>query len=72
MHYFPVALSMMASFLSAIFVLGTPAEIYTFGTVYFYLAISYYTGLPIAAYFYLPVYHKLKLTSAYEVSNLWF
>ena len=70
MHYFPVALSMQASFLSAIFILGTPSEIYVYGTVYVYLAISYFTGIPIAAYFYLPIFHRLKLTSAYEVSNL--
>ena len=68
MHFFPVGLSMMASFLSAIFILGTPSEIYLYGTAYLYIGVSYFTGLPLASYFYLPIFHKLKLTSAYEVS----
>lgn len=67
MHYIPVALSMQASFLSAIFILSTPTEIYYFGTMYTYMAVSYFIGIPIAAYMYLPTFHKLKLTSAYEV-----
>jgi solute carrier family 5 (sodium-coupled monocarboxylate transporter), member 8/12 len=72
MHYIPVALSMQASFLSAIFIISTPTEIYNFGTLYAYMAISYWIGLPIAAYMYLPTYRKLKLTSAYEVSSIYF
>ena len=67
MHYIPVALSMQASFLSAIFILSTPTEIYNFGTMYSYMAVSYVIGIPIAAYMYLPTFHKLHLTSAYEV-----
>jgi len=70
MHYIPVALSMQASFLSAIFILTTPTEIYNFGTMYSYLALSYFTALPLAAHLYLPTFHKLHLTSAYEVRGV--
>jgi Na+/proline symporter len=67
MHYIPVALSIQASFLSAISILTTPTEIYNFGTMYSYLAVSYFVGIPIAAHMYLPTFHRLRLTSAYEV-----
>lgn len=67
MHFVPVALSIQASFLSSISILTTPTEIYNFGTMYSYLAISYFIGIPIAAHMYLPTFHRLKLTSAYEV-----
>ena len=69
MHWYPVALSMQASFLSAIFILGTPSELYLYGIPYVYLMISYFTGIQIASYMYLPIFHKLKLTSAYEVCS---
>lgn len=69
MHFMPVALSMMAAFLSAIFVLGTPGEMYAYGTMYSYLGVAYFIGYPIAAHFYLPIFHQLKLTNAYEVSG---
>jgi Na+/proline symporter len=56
MHYIPVALSMQASFLSAIFILSTPTEIYNFGTMYCYLALSYFTSMPISAHMVLPTF----------------
>ncbi len=67
MHFLPVSLSMMASFMSAIYVISIPAEMYIYGTTYAYLSIAYFTGFPIAAHFYLPIFYKMKLTSAYAV-----
>ncbi len=67
MHFLPVSLSMMASFMSAIYVISIPAEMYIYGTAYAYLAIAYFTGFPIAAHFYLPIFYKMKITSAYVV-----
>ena len=37
----PVALSCTASFMSAITILGTPVEIYTFGTMFYYCGLTY-------------------------------
>ena len=68
MHIFPVTLSILASFMSAVSVLGTPAEVYQFGTQYFMLCLSYFISFPVAAHIYLPIFHNLQLTSAHEVS----
>ena len=70
MGVLPVALSMLASFMSAITVLGTPSEIYVFGTQYWMVWIGYVIMIPLAAHFFLPVFYNLKLTSVFEVSAL--
>ncbi|XP_067131948.1 sodium-coupled monocarboxylate transporter 1-like [Centruroides vittatus] len=66
MSVFPVSMSVLASFMSAITLLGTPAEMYTYGTQYFMIIISYALLIPAASYFYLPIFYKLELTSVYE------
>ena len=68
-HWGPVTLSLMASFTSAIFVFGFPAEVYLYGVPFLYFGIGYIMSYVITAFFYLPVYHRLGLTSAYEVRN---
>ena len=62
---------MLASFMSAIMILGTPAEIYTFGLEYDCIGIAYMVLMPIAAYVYIPVFYNLHLTSAFEVHAYW-
>ncbi|ESO00062.1 hypothetical protein HELRODRAFT_83724 [Helobdella robusta] len=66
MHWSVVALSMQASFLSAIFIVSIPIEVYAWGTMYSYLVLAYFVALPFAGHFILPVYYKLNVTSAYE------
>ncbi|KAK8766976.1 hypothetical protein V5799_006244 [Amblyomma americanum] len=67
---FPVALSILASFMSAITLLGTASEMYVAGTQYVVMCVSYCFVIPAAAYFYMPVFHHLQLTSAYEANVL--
>ena len=60
------------SFITAIELLGNPAEMYVHGTQFWMSCVAFIIVIPITSYFYLPVYRKLNLTSAYEVSNnLW-
>ncbi|ESO05335.1 hypothetical protein HELRODRAFT_77866 [Helobdella robusta] len=66
MGILPVALSLLASFMSAITLLGTPSEIVVFGTQYMMLAFAYCLVIPIAAHVFVPVFYKLNLTSVYE------
>lgn len=72
MSVFPVAMSILASFISAITLLGTPAEMYNYGTQYVVIILSFFLVIPAAAYLYLPIFFELQLTSAYEYLELRF
>jgi len=67
MSVLPVALSLLASFMSAITLLGTPAEIVLYGTQYWMIWISYCFVVPLSAYVFIPVFYRLELTSVFEV-----
>uniref|UniRef100_A0A8C5QTG0 Sodium-dependent multivitamin transporter n=1 Tax=Leptobrachium leishanense TaxID=445787 RepID=A0A8C5QTG0_9ANUR len=67
MGFFPVALSLLATFQSAVAILGVPSEIFRFGTEYWFLGCSYIIGLLIPAHIFIPIFYRLRLTSTYEV-----
>ncbi|NXH20035.1 SC5A8 protein, partial [Bucco capensis] len=68
----PVALSLTASFMSAVTVLGTPAEVYTYGAMFCIFAITYALVVLSSAEIFLPVFYKLGITSTYEYLELRF
>ena len=70
MSCLPVSLSLLATFQSAVAILGAPSEVYTFGTQYWFLGCSYFLGLLIPAHVFIPVFYRLRLSSAYEVSMI--
>jgi len=41
---------------------------YLFGTMYVLIGLSYFITQPFAAHVYVPFFHNLKITSAYEVN----
>lgn len=51
-------------------ILGTPAEIYNFGTQYWITIISILFSGIVVATVYLPVFTTLQLNSVYEVRPL--
>ena len=53
--------------MSAITLLGTPKEIYQFGTQYILLVLAYPLVMGSAAHFYLPVFWKIQVSTSYEV-----
>lgn len=65
----PVALSLTASFMSAVTVLGTPTEVYRFGAIFSLFGITYLLVVVISAEVFLPVFYKLGITSTYEVKG---
>jgi hypothetical protein len=69
MSAIPVALSLLASFMSAITLLGTPAEMYNYTTMYWWIGPSYFFAVGGAAHIFLPIFYRLRITSAYEVST---
>ena len=60
-----VAFSLMASFMSAITLLGVTFENYMYGTQFVLINLAYAIGTPIAAHVYLPVFFNLESPSAY-------
>ncbi|XP_056425376.1 sodium-coupled monocarboxylate transporter 1-like isoform X1 [Hyla sarda] len=68
----PVALSLTASFMSAVTILGTPADVYRFGAMYSIFAISYALVVIICAEIFLPVFYRLNISSTYEYLELRF
>ena len=63
----PVGMSVVATFMSAIAVLGTPAEIYNFGTMFWWFGLAYAICCLLVAFLYMPVFYKLQITSVFEV-----
>ncbi|KDR11160.1 Sodium-coupled monocarboxylate transporter 1, partial [Zootermopsis nevadensis] len=72
MGTFPMAMSLASSFITAIELLGNPAEMYVYGTQFWMTCIAFTLVIPITSHFYLPVYRHLKLTSAYEYLEMRF
>ncbi|KAH8294033.1 hypothetical protein KR054_007652, partial [Drosophila jambulina] len=72
MKVFPVALSLVASFVSGISLLGTSTEIYVYGTQYAFILVTLAISGTISWYIFLPVFCNLQLTSTYEYFELRF
>ncbi|KAM3919273.1 sodium-coupled monocarboxylate transporter 2 [Leptodactylus fuscus] len=68
----PVALSLTASFMSAITVLGTPSEVVRFGAYYLFFYISYTFVIVFSAELFIPVFYRSGITSTYEYLELRF
>ena len=67
MNIFPVALSLMVSFMSAISVIGIPVEIYFYDTMYSWIIVASGLGNLLICLFIFPVLFQLNITSIYEV-----
>ena len=69
MGKFPIAMSLLVSFLSAIAILGIPSEVYTYGLSYVLISVAMTIVVATSAFLYVPVFYKLKITSTNEVIN---
>ncbi|KAK9737968.1 Sodium:solute symporter family [Popillia japonica] len=72
MKPFPVAMSLVASYISGVTILGTPAEIYNFGTQYWLIVVAIWISGIVVAIVYVPVFCKLQVNSSYEYLELRF
>uniref|UniRef100_A0A3P8QW48 Solute carrier family 5 member 8 n=1 Tax=Astatotilapia calliptera TaxID=8154 RepID=A0A3P8QW48_ASTCA len=68
----PVAMSLTASFMSGITVIGTPAESYRFGSAFWIFGFAYAIMSAISAELFVPLFYRLGVTSAYEYLELRF
>lgn len=69
---FPVAMSLVASYISGVTILGTPSEIYNFGTQYWLIIVPIILMGIVVSYVYLPVFASLKISSSYEYLEMRF
>ena len=69
MSVFPVAMSLMVTFMSALTLLGNPAEIYNYNTMFFWIAVSFVFAIAGAAYLFIPFFYRLQVFSTFEVSQ---
>ncbi|CAG2068956.1 unnamed protein product, partial [Timema podura] len=63
---FPVSLSLIASIISGITLLGTPTEIYVYGGQYVYFCIGIFLMTPLVNKAYIPVFRELGISFTYE------
>ncbi|XP_039281245.1 sodium-coupled monocarboxylate transporter 1 [Nilaparvata lugens] len=68
----PMAMSLAAGYITAIELLGNPAEMYVYGAQFWLTFVSYMIVVPITSYLYLPVFRKVQITSAYEYLEMRF
>uniref|UniRef100_A0A224Z6X6 Sodium/solute symporter n=1 Tax=Rhipicephalus zambeziensis TaxID=60191 RepID=A0A224Z6X6_9ACAR len=66
LNWLPVSLSMMASYLSSIGILGQPSEVFLRGSTLWTSAISATVSITVAAFVFLPMYYKMDITSINE------
>ncbi|XP_046353961.2 sodium-coupled monocarboxylate transporter 2-like [Haliotis rufescens] len=68
----PVALSVTVTFLSALTLLGMPAEVYNHDTMFWWLAVGMIIAVAGAAHLFIPFLYRLGVTSVYEYFELRF
>ncbi|XP_040484971.1 sodium/iodide cotransporter [Ursus maritimus] len=68
----PVGLSLAASFMSAVQVLGVPAEAYRYGFKFLWMCLGQLLNSLLTAMLFMPVFYRLGLTSTYQYLELRF
>ncbi|GCB78965.1 hypothetical protein scyTo_0015916 [Scyliorhinus torazame] len=66
---YPIAFSLAASFLSAIAVIGYPAEVYNTGLNILMLNVARLFTTIIVCLIYIPLFYRLNIISTYEYIN---
>ncbi|GFV11647.1 sodium-dependent multivitamin transporter [Trichonephila clavipes] len=69
MGRFPVIFSLVVTKLSAIAIIGEPADIYLFGTQRCIGFVFIFIGCAVTAYVFLPVYFAVGASTIYEVDD---
>ena len=64
---FPVTLSLLSSFISAITMLGTPAEMYRYNTMFWLISVGFIISATLSCQIFIPVFYNLGITSVFEV-----
>ncbi|XP_053734476.1 sodium/iodide cotransporter [Synchiropus splendidus] len=68
----PVGLSLCASFMSAVQVVGVPAENFRYGMKFLYMCLGQSINAVLTAYLFLPVFYRLGITSTNQYLRMRF
>ncbi|CAK8694368.1 unnamed protein product [Clavelina lepadiformis] len=66
MSAYPVAFSLSVGFMSALVVLGTPSEVYRYGTIFSWYMLGFVWMSVVVAEIYIPTFYNMQLSSVYE------
>lgn len=66
MSFGPVSLSLIASFMSSVTIIGVPAEYYVYGTMFSWYGVVYLFLPFVIIWIFIPVFYDLEISSAYE------
>lgn len=72
MHPIPVSLSLSATFLSSLTLLGTPSEVYTNGTMYLWMLAAMLLATAASAHLFMPIFYNLNKTSCFQYLEMRF
>ncbi|GFN86217.1 sodium-coupled monocarboxylate transporter 2 [Plakobranchus ocellatus] len=72
MSVLPVALSLMVTFMSAMTLLGNPAEIYNYHTMFWWLVAAFLLAMTFAAHVFIPFFYRLGVTCTFEYLDIRF
>ena len=67
MTIFPVSMSVVVSFITAMTIMGQTGEVYLYDSMLFWGIFTYPAGLLILGWLFVPVLLRLRITSVYEV-----
>jgi len=67
MKTFPIAISLVASQLSAFSIMSVPAEMYAYGIHWYISVITLLLVVPILNYIIIPIFYNNNITNCYEV-----
>lgn len=72
MHPIPVAMSLLSSFISAITILGNPAEVYVNGIMFWWVSVGVFFTCIGAAHIFVPIFYNLGITSIFQYTEVRF
>ena len=67
MKIVPVALSLSVTFLSALTLLGNPAEMYNYHTMFWWLVVAFILAMIFVAQVFVPFFYNLGIYTIFEV-----